>query len=190
MKLKRTSHFIGFKLKSEAFADLFVQLQQFLQENGLKECIELQNILSLHTTLYYFESDIPAEELTALKDFVAAHRDNGDNYAISINGFGYFKRDGKEVLLYAKSENELLVALHKQLATQFKRNAVVDNQFPFVSHVTLFKILDIDTYQKYRIQIEEIVSQCLQGISTMDVYEGLHIFAVYSQAKPEIQILL
>lgn len=190
MTLKRTSHFIGFKLKSEAFVDLFVQLQQFLQQNDLKECIELQNILSIHTTLYYFESDIPAEVLTALKDFIATHQDNEGNFTISINGFDYFNRDGKEVLLHLKPENESLVALHTQLATQFKRDAVVDNQYPFVPHVTLFKILDLDTYEKYRSQIERIVNQCIQEMNSMNIYEELRVFAVYSQAKPEMQISL
>lgn len=190
MKLKRTSHFIGFKLDSEVFVDLYVRLQQFLHENNLRECIEMQNVLSLHTTLYYFESDIPAKDLTALKDFAAAHRDKGHKYTISINGFEYFKGDGKEVLLYVKPENESLGILHKQLAAQFQRDTIVDNQHAFIPHVTLFKIIDLNTYQKYRPQFEKIVHQCLEEIGSMDVCEDMHFFAVYSQAKPEIQIAL
>ncbi len=89
-----------------------------------------------------------------------------------------------------KPENEFLVTLQKQLATQFTRDAVIDNQYSFIPHVTLFKILDVDLYQKYRTQFEEIVNQCLAGIGALDVYEELHIFAVYSQARPVIQISL
>ncbi|MDB4978776.1 MAG: hypothetical protein JWM56_962 [Candidatus Peribacteria bacterium] len=190
MKLKPTSHFIGFKLKIEAFIGLYVRLQQFLDENNLEGCIEMQNILSLHTTLYYFEAEIPLNDFIAIEDFVSTFRDSEQKYIISISGFDYFKREEKEILLYLKPENTSLSTLQKQLASQFQRNAIIDNQFGFIPHVSLFKILDTDTFQKYRLQIEEIVSQCLTGISTMDVCKRLHIFAVYSQTRPEIQLSL
>lgn len=188
MKLKCTSHFIGFKLDSEAFVDLYVRLQQFLHENNLKECIELQNILSLHITLCYFESAIPAKDLAAIEDFIATLRKK-KKYMISIKGFEYFRSEGKENLFYLKPENDSFSVLQKQLARQFQRDAV-DNQHAFIPHVTLFKIIDLNTYQKYRPQFEKIVHQCLEEIGSMDVCEDLHFFAVYSQAKPEIQIAL
>lgn len=189
MKLKRTSHFIGFKLDSEAFVDLYVRLQQFLHENNLRECIEIQNILSLHTTLYYFESDIPVKDLAGIEDFISAFRKKKKN-AISIKGFEYFRSEGKENLFYLKPENDSFSVLKQQLVTRFQRGTVANNQHAFIPHVTLFKIIDLNTYQKYRPHFEKIVHQCLEEIGSMDVCEDLHFFAVYSQAKPEIQISL
>lgn len=189
MKLKRTSHFIGFKLDSEAFVDLYVRLQQFLHENNLKECIEMQSILSLHTTLYYFESDISAKDLDGIDDFISALRKK-KKHVISIKGFEYFRREGKEILFYLKPENDLLSVLQKQLAARFQQDTVIDNQHAFIPHVTLFKIIDLNTYQKHRPQFEKIVNQCLEEIGSKDVCEGIHLFAVYSQARPEIQIAL
>lgn len=188
MKLKCISHFIGFKLDSAAFVDLYVRLEHLLDENNLKECIELQNILSLHTTLYYFESDVPAKDLADIEGFVSTLRNDEQHCTISINGFEYFRREGKEILLYLKPKNNSLMVLQKRLAEQFQRDAVVDNQHAFIPHATLFKIIDLNTYQKYRPQFEKIVQQCLEEVGSGNVCQRAHFFGVYSQARPEIQI--
>ena len=188
MKLKRTSHFIGFKLDSEAFVDLYVRIQQFLDENNIAACVELQNILSLHTTLYYFEAEIPAKDKTGIEDFISTLQNDGQKYTISLNGFEYFRRESKEEILYLKPKNDSLPILHKQLATRFQRNGIVDDQYTFIPHITLLKIVDLLTFQKHRLQFEEIISQCLEEISSKDVCEGIHFFAAYSQGRPEIQI--
>ena len=56
--MKITSHFIGIKINSRAFVDLFVKLQQYLRDNNAEQVIELQDIHSLHVTLYYLQKEI------------------------------------------------------------------------------------------------------------------------------------
>jgi len=190
MKLKRTSHFIGFKLDSEAFVDIYLPLQQFLNEHNLGKCIELQNILSLHITLYYFQSDLSAKDLTNIENFISSLRKERQKYTISIKGFEYFRKEDKEILLYLRPENDSLSLLRKDLTLQFQRDAIVDNQYAFIPHITLFKIINSDIYQKNRDQFEKIIKQYIEEINLHEIPVEINFFAVYSQGSPEIQIPL
>jgi hypothetical protein len=54
-----TSHFIGIKIKPEILVNLYVRLQEVLQDDS--SVIEFQNILSSHITLYYLPPILPNE---------------------------------------------------------------------------------------------------------------------------------
>ena len=54
-----TSHFIGIKIKSEILVNLYVKLQNAIQDDST--IIDFQNILSSHITLYYLPSILQNE---------------------------------------------------------------------------------------------------------------------------------
>lgn len=60
--MQTTSHFIGIALDSSKLTDLFVDLQKYFRSHDVEGAIELQNILSLHITLYYLESSLAEDE--------------------------------------------------------------------------------------------------------------------------------
>ena len=95
-----TSHFIGIKIKSRLFVDMFVALQQYIKENNLEQIIELQNILSLHITLYYLKKDIFPEERGNIKQTLSHINNRHKDFKIVLEKVSYFKNEGRNYLGY------------------------------------------------------------------------------------------
>lgn len=62
-----TSHFLGITLENKIFNELFSSLKEYLAENNIKNIIELQNLSSLHITLYYFGKKLDSQILANIK---------------------------------------------------------------------------------------------------------------------------
>lgn len=188
MNNRPTSHFIGVKLDSDGFVHLYLQLQGYIEKNRLQDSTELQNRLSLHTTLYYLESDIPDEDTLRVKNFILEFRRKEVSPTVFLTGFDYFTHQGAASILYIKPANDSFADYQKSLSQIFQRNTIIDNQHAFIPHVTLFKILDADIYQEHRSEIEGIVTSFLQSKSAHNFFVGISLFSVNSQEKPQMQI--
>ncbi len=59
---------------------------------------------------------------------------------------------------------------------------------PFVPHVTLFKIRDVEAFERNRAMIEQALREELSRIWLLNLYESVKLFKVNSEFRPEIQI--
>ncbi len=89
--MKVTSYFVGVKLDPVKLVDLFVNIQEFLRSKDAESCIEFQNILSIHVTLYYFKNDLSDDELKKVRAKLDKVRNNSGHIRISLNGLKYFQ---------------------------------------------------------------------------------------------------
>lgn len=183
-----TSHFIGISLDSSVFVDLFVELQKYVKKNNIEGAIELQNPLSVHITLCYLDDSEGLysklkEEINKLNDFY------GD-IQIKIKGFDIFKRDGLNYIYYLYPfKQQALVDINHKLKQSYP-NEIVDNNYPFNPHMTLFKIRKYQTYVSHKESIEAVIRRYLKIIQEKNVFKRFNLYAVNSEFSPQIQITI
>lgn len=183
-----TSHFIGMVIKKEYFMDLFNDLSEYLLNNNIKNKIELQNIDSLHITLYYLEKDISGE-VYKLKADLKIYEKNSKNLGVFIEKNEYFKRNGQLFLSYFSIKNQdWLIKINKEMGRKYKKDNLADNMCIYIPHLSLFKIVDSKLFKRHKEKIEKIVNSHLENIKVKNVLKAICMFAVDSTTKPETQI--
>jgi 2'-5' RNA ligase len=126
--MQTTSHFIGVSLESSKFTDLFVDLQKYFRGHDLEGAIELQNILSLHITLYYLERSLAEDEKTQLLQDAS---DMSLDVAMSISGLkgSYFGESGKERVCYLGcAGNEKFKEMNQFFTEKYRYSQISENQ--------------------------------------------------------------
>ena len=109
---------------------------------------------------------------------------------ISPLGIKYFKKNNSFMIGYLDCTNkELIRKLHTELASKCKQTEVLDNKFPYLPHITLFKIKDYIIH-KYKDKIEAIIKKHINSLSEMNVFSGFNLYCVNSKFHPEIQIIM
>lgn len=186
--MQTTSHFVGLKLDSSKFVDLFIRLQKYINEHELQDSIVLQNILSLHITLYYLDSHLDEYERLRLLQDIAKISSNGlpDISKLKID---YFGEPDKERVCYLGCEsNDTLTTINEYFTKQYQYSQIPENKLAFVPHVSLFRIQDSTAYSPHKIEVDKLINKTIIALGYSSLVEGLHLFQVNSIYRPEIQI--
>lgn len=187
---KLTSMFVGVLLDSSLFSNLFVQLNNYLKENNLLDDIILQNLQSIHLTLYYLDSHLLKEEQEKVQLLVGRLRKNLQNLKLNITSFNYFYDQGKEIICYFECSNDKrLTEVNKILKSNIP-NSVLENTYNFVPHITLFKIKDYSFFKKHKQNLEQILIDFSRERGDRNILKSVNIFKVDSTNEPELQVLI
>lgn len=186
-----TSHFIGLSFYCTQFVDLFVHLQKYFDTNGLENAIEFQNILSLHITLYYLGNTVTRENESAIAKEVSIISSKYKDITILPLKSSYFTNNTKNLLCYLScSQKETLEEINRFFAGKYNFVKASENQYPYIPHITLFKILNSDVYTLHKAKIDEIINHETSLIDSEHLIKGIHLFQVNSNFHPEIQLLV
>lgn len=189
--MKTTSHFIGIKINSKAFIDLFFTLQKYIKDNDLALVIELQDIQNLHVSLYYLPQEIPAQELSSIKNTIKTLHDLYKDFMLTHNKVSYFKKDDSDYLCYVVcSQTKELNKLNRQLANQYKKIQIPDNQYDYIPHISLFRVLNNKLFFKHKENITTTILQALKNIQNENLFQGIFFFGVNSNFHPEMQCIV
>lgn len=186
-----TSHFIGIKINSKAFVDLFVELQRYLKNNNAEQAIELQDIHSLHATLYYLQKKISPHERDDIKNTLATITKLHKDFVLTPNRVAYFKRNKTDSLGYIEcSQVQELTALNSHLVKKYKKDQVLENQYTYTPHISLFQVISHKLFITHKESVNNIIKQQLNAIINENLFQGVYLFEVNSQFHPEIQFIV
>ncbi len=77
---------------------------------------------------------------------------------ISLGNIGYFYRGDLPYILYITPDNIAYFAhKNKQASEQLHREDIVENQFPFIPHITIMRILDAERFVPHSDDIENMI---------------------------------
>lgn len=182
--MKPTSHFLGISLKSKPYEKLFVELQEYFKKNKIDNAIEMQNILSLHITLYYFGSNINPIKTDLAKNLSTLRKNKVVIRPIAQN---YFSQNGNNTVCYLNPSNiKTLEKLHKEIDRTYNLDKVVENTYPFTPHITLFRINN-KRFNKHKKNIDHIVNKFLSKNEGGNTFNGFYLYKVNSKFKQEFQ---
>jgi len=183
-----TSYFIGIALKNEYFSSLYKDLNEYSLNNRIENTIELQNNNSLHVTLYYLDKNI-SDEIDELRNDINMLKKNEKEYVLFIEENKYFKRNNQDFLSYLSIQNpHQLITIHDEISQKYKKNSIPDNHRLYIPHISLFKILDYEKFEKHREKVEQIAKYHIENLKVKNILNGFYVFAVDSTTKPETQI--
>lgn len=186
-----TSHFIGIKINSRAFIDLFVQLQQYLRDNDAEQAIELQDIHSLHVSLYYLQKEISPKERNNTKNTIVGLTKTHKKFVLTSNSIAYFKKAETDFLGYIEcSQVQQLTDLNIKLAKKYKKVQILENQYTYIPHISLFRVINHKLFVSHKESINNIIKQQLNIINKENLFQGFYLFEVSSKFHPEIQLIV
>ena len=106
--------------------------------------------------------------------------------AIFPSKFQYFEKS--IWYIYWKSETDLNL-LFTNFHKNFFRNEILENNLFFVPHITLFRIIFPEIYEKHRKNIEQIIERELKKVEEIDISnKRIYLYKVNSNFPWEIQI--
>ena len=177
-----TSHFIGLKLKENAFLKLFLQLKKYISENSLQKALYLVDPQTLHITLYYLDKSLSPREIFFIKNFLESHQ---EIFFISIGALRFFSE--KKILKVGYIpllNNQNFSALNHILKENIVHNHIIDNSFDSIFHCTLFRIQNPTLFMKHQENIEKIINIFVSEKNKVLV-EGMYLYGVDSTFHPE-----
>jgi 2'-5' RNA ligase len=184
-----TSHFIGLKIKPEILVNLFVKLQNLVQEDPY--ILEFQNILSAHITLYYLPPALSPEVIESIRNLITTTNISLPDW--HIEWLDYFGEENSPRICYLVPDKRVeLEKLYDQFKGTFPEfSGVLENTYPvFIPHITLFKIKNRDKFLTKKSEIESLIQEEVALIWEENIFEDIKIYRVSSQFRPEIQISL
>lgn len=186
--MQPTSHFLATSLQTAVFTDLLVSLQRFCKEQRIEDCIELQNPLSLHITIYYLDAELTDYEHATIPILLNKWRSTYSNSSVRIGGHNFFfvNEQPHFCFLVPRSTCDLGM-IHNECAALMP-NVLPKNQFTYTPHITLFTVKDFLRYAAHSQAIEKILNEHIQVMSDIDVFANFHLYAVDSNYSPQIQI--
>lgn len=180
--------FVGVLLDSSLFSNLFAKLNEYLKKNNLRSDIILQDVRSIHLTLYYLDSYLSKQKKEKIQLFVGRLRKNLQNFKLNITSLNYFYDQGKKSLCYFECNNDKrLTEMNTILKSNFP-NSVLENTYNFVPHITLFKIKGYSFFKKHKKNLEKILIDFSKEIGNGNIFKSVNIFKVDSTKEPELQI--
>lgn len=190
-QIKTTSYFLGISLNSNLFSVLFISIQKYLKENNIENVIELQNINSLHITLYYFGQNLDNITLFRLKNDLLELNKKENLFPIFIDELNFFEKKEQKYLCYLyPSKCKKIEEINSKLKQNYI-SEVIDNDYPkYISHITLFKIKNFDLYQKHHEKILSIIKMYLKKIQLNNSFKSFNLFSVSSTFSPEKQTII
>ncbi len=185
MILQPTSHFIWLTLQWDIFQELYESLGDYIIKYNLSEVIQLQRFDTLHITLYYLDKNITDNEKYIFQEF---QKNTPLDSGISLDTVWYFYRNELPYICYILPRDIwYFVRLNNILAWLFHREDISDNQFSYVPHITLIRILDPIRFSVYRTYIDSIVSDFIEKYTTYQLVYSLDLYRIDSTIKPELQ---
>lgn len=186
--MRATSHFVGLSLDSSRFVELFVDLQRYFKAHGLEGALELQNILSLHISLYYLESSISKkDQMQIMQDITQLSLDGA--VGVAQMEAAHFGEPGKERICYLSCPVDVrLKEINQFFVKKYNYAQVPENQQAFVPHVSLFRINDPIAYTPHKKEINELINGATASIHYDGLIECLYLFQANSLFHPEVQI--
>lgn len=107
---------------------------------------------------------------------------------ISFGDIGYFYREDLPYILYIVPDNTAYFThKNKQANEQFYCDDIVENQFLFVPHITIMRILDAERFVLYSDAIENMVQSHIKLMGGNSIQDGFALYRVDSRAQPESQ---
>lgn len=183
-----TFAFVGILLDNKPFINLYVKLNDYLRDNGLSDDIIMQDIHSIHLTLYYLTKDV----VNSKKNIVLMRKIDKSLNSIKLNitSLNYFYLNGNEKACYLEPNNiEKLTKLNKLLSDNLSKYSGEDNDFKFSPHVTLFKIKNSTSFnKKHKNNLEKIINKNLMQVKKINLHLATDIFLANSTIEPELQI--
>lgn len=186
--MKTTSHFLGIELNNKLFVDLFVELQTFLKEKSIVNTLEFSNPLSAHITLYYFGDKFSSKEYKLIKKEIKLLNKKFADYFVKINNYGIFQRDNIDRLCYLNPTSYFDLNKINEYFRTFFPNSIVDNTQKFFPHVSVFKIIDQQNFNKYKEEIISIIKDYILKIQEENAYLSIGLYCVNSNFRPQIQV--
>lgn len=185
---KITSMFIGILLDSNLFTNLFLQLNKYIKDNNLLNSIILQDVNSIHLTLYYLGENFSGSEKKEIQHYLHKIKRILRDLELDIISFNYFYVQGRERICYFECNNiEKIVKINHILRINFP-NDILDNTYRFTPHITVFKIKDELAFKKHKGNLQKILSDFCNEIIGINTIIGVNIFKVDSSKVPELQI--
>ena len=181
-----TSHFVWISLKVELFENIFKRIKNIFWEN-LHKIIELQNMDSLHITLYYLPKKLKNSDFQKIEKIISEI--DIDFWKINVRKLKYFWKD----IAYLSFKNtEQLEEINNIFKNNFlKYNKIIDNSYNnFIAHTTIFKIKNDKKYLEYKPKIEKIFSEEILKLKEKNIFWDIHIYAVNSNISPELQKII
>jgi 2'-5' RNA ligase len=180
-----TSHFIGVSLDSSLFASLFDKLSCYIEEYHLAGSIELQRSNSLHITLYYLPSDLSGRDMIHYREYLNSVQQDIEFW---ISDIGYFSREDSPYILYILPSNiEYFQSQNTALASIFACGNIRDNQFTYIPHMTILRILDPDVFAMHRASIKNMIRRSIELLSRESLRYSIDLYRVDSRIHPELQ---
>lgn len=184
---KITSKFVGILLDQNLFVNLFARLKNYLDKNDLIDKVILSNTNSIHLTLYYLDAELSLEENKRLQFLIDELRKDFKSLELNVTSFNYFYDQEKERIAYFETNNaEKLEKINQIFRLSFP-NKVLDNQYNFIPHVTLFRVVDPASFKKHKENLEKIFISYIDEIKGKNLFKSIHIFEVDSTKQPEQQ---
>lgn len=184
---KITSKFVGILLDQNLFVNLFARLKNYLDKNDFIDKVILSNTNSIHLTLYYLDAELSLEESEKLQFLIDEFRKDFKSLQLNVTSFNYFYDQGKEKIAYFETSNtEKLDKINKVFRLSLP-NKVLDNQYNFIPHATLFRVVDPASFKKHKENLEKIFISCIDEIKGKNLFKSVHIFEADSTKQPEEQ---
>lgn len=184
-----SSHFIGVCIDDKYVSAMITELGAYIREHSLVDAIVVQDIRSLHITLYYLDASLKSGDLEDIK---------ADCYNLTAHGYGiaeapfvvkYFGEAGGERVCYLRPNNvDMLTKCNEILASKYRFDKIAENMLAFVPHITLFRIVDPKRFASHKIKLEMIIDQYLGYLSASNCAGKIQLYAVDSSVSPELQI--
>ncbi len=144
--------------------DLFDELFEYIREYQLQDIVQLQSRESPHITIYYLDAIFTDNEKTTCLELLQSWKTEIKIH-VSLGNIGYFYRENSPYILYIAPDNIAYFAQkNKQASEQLHRDDIVENQFLFVPHITIIRILDTERFVPYSDAIEKIIRSHIERL--------------------------
>ena len=108
----------------------------------------MQNILSLHITLYYFGPNINLIRTDLTKSLSMLRK---NKLIIHPATQSYFSKNGNNTVCYLTPSNiKILGKLNKKIDRKYNLDKIVENTYPFVPHITIFRIINHKRFNAHK----------------------------------------
>lgn len=187
--METTSYFIGLELKPSSFTDLFVAIQTFLKANRIEDTAIIQNILSLHITLYYLSNEYVHNHIHLIQKEIDTANTLLQGNTFTVKGINFFSTTETKRTYYLKPDNQtILKAINTHLDTTLQVFEVQENTYKYIPHITLFTLTLEKEEVKLFTQLETILRNELLNLRDISISKEIQLYAINSKYSPEIQI--
>lgn len=186
--MKTTSKFLGITLNQSILKTLFDSLKEYSKKNNLQNTIEIQNQNSVHITLYYLDKNINKSVFEQIQKNLFDL--NKEKVHISLNKVSFFNKEDKNYICYLSPHfPKKLEKINLYLKQKYTSNAI-DNNYQYIPHITVFKIINFSIYKQHEKNILKIVNTFCSENNKTDLYKSFNLYAVDSTQSPEKQKII
>ncbi len=185
--MKTTSHFLWLEMEPEIFSDIFVEIYNYLKENNIENIVEMQNPLSPHITLYYFEKEISQENMQNIQENI---KKLDVSKEIFLMGIDYFYRNNNRFICYFTIKTEIPLERYRNIFhKKYNRVEISDNSLVFSPHITFLRILNNNIFERHRESLEKIIFENINNIKNKNIFSWkIFLYRVNSKFPWEIQL--